>query len=84
MRPILVIDEHNSAEPQPMPNRSGARYDAVIADASMSQTNSSTEIREAMRRRPAARLIAVSTGGDVAPIHDAPDFHGMAERLTAE
>ena len=84
MRPILVIDEDSSAAPRPMPGRSGARYDAVIADACMSQTNGSVEIREAMRRRPAARLIAVSSAGDVASIHDAPDFSGMAARLTAE
>ena len=51
--------------------------DAVIADPCVCATS-------ALARDPAAQLIAIWRDGAIAPIHDTPDFRGMAGRLTTK
>jgi hypothetical protein len=82
MRPILVIDGGNQTNFMPVPDRSGARYDAVIADACMLDTT--PRIRKVMADGPGTQLIAISNDGAATAICDAPDFQAMAVRLRAQ
>jgi hypothetical protein len=59
-------------------------YDAMVADVCMLDAKSTAKIRELMQRQPATLLVAITRGGTIAPISDAPDFLAMADRLVAK
>ena len=62
-------------------NVRGARYDAMIADTCLLDTDSTARIHALMLGPPVARFVARSQAGVMAPIHDTPDFAAMADRL---
>jgi hypothetical protein len=83
MPPILVIDQHEPTRAARAALRRGgaAGCDAVIADTCMIDIGSTARVHALTRATPAVLLVTCSRTGVMAPIHDAPNFQAMADRL---